>query len=177
MWAMFLLPVGSCPDLAALRSPRVVSSFNDTSLTGFWYESAFIDVAQVGATCQTLNGSRAASGVVSMDFKVRYGPVPFTIIELYTPGMQAGLYTKRAKMPGGKLLELATAVVDVDPETLILFSCLDLVATHVQELVVATRTPAPASNVTDALLARARALGVPFTDTSVKRVDHSHCAR
>lgn len=45
----------SCPDLAALRSSRVASNFDAADLTGYWYEQAFIDPAQLAASCQTLN--------------------------------------------------------------------------------------------------------------------------
>lgn len=48
-----------------------------------------------------------------MAFAVKYGPIPFTITELYSPHGEVGYYIKRAKMPGAKLLELPTVVVDV----------------------------------------------------------------
>jgi hypothetical protein len=52
-----------------------------------FYEQAYSDLAQVLASCQTLNCSfttPAAAGV--MAFKVKYyGAIPFTIQELYTP--------------------------------------------------------------------------------------------
>lgn len=132
---------------------------------------------QVGASCQTLNGSLASTGVVSMDFSVRYGALPFTIVELYTPRDLPGLYTKRASEPGGRLLQLASVVVDITSETLIIFSCLDLSPfPPITELVIASqRIPASGANVTDALIARAHMLGVPFSDRDVKRVDHASC--
>merc|ERR1712216_1063110 len=101
-----------CPDLSPFRSAHVKDAFNPNELAGFWYEQAYIDVAQVGASCPTLNSTVATdgSGEVSMDFKVKYGPVPFTITEVYTPtakdAAHAGLYMKNAKGfgPGSKLL-------------------------------------------------------------------------
>jgi hypothetical protein len=62
-----------CPALAPLRSPRVLSEFNPARLEGLWYEWAFEDVAQVGATCQTLNATyHPATGVIDMAFAVHY---------------------------------------------------------------------------------------------------------
>ena len=139
----------SCPaDLTALRSDFVASSFTPDMLDGFWYEHAFIDVAQVGASCQTLNATHDAAGAVSMDFKVRYGPIPFTIVELYTPQNASvpGWFIKNAQMPGGKLLNLPTVAVDVHTyggeDTMTLYSCIaPLHAAQVNELVFASRSP------------------------------------
>ena len=76
----------SCPDITKFRSKTMAASFDPARLTGFWYEHAYIDIAQVGASCQTLNSTYdAASGLISMPFAVKYGPIPFTIVELYTP--------------------------------------------------------------------------------------------
>ena len=71
----------------------------------------------MGAACQTLNSTRAASGIVSMDFSVRYGPISYALVEVYTPHGRPGLYTKHAKLPGGRLLRLRTVVVDVLKDT------------------------------------------------------------
>merc|ERR1711988_934197 len=116
----------ACPDLESMRSESVISHFDPAQLTGFWYEQAFMDIAQVGASCPTLNSTRTESDVVSMDLKVKYGFIPFTITELYTPEGTPGIYNKNAKMPGGGLLNLATVVVDVQPAYMILFSCIDV---------------------------------------------------
>lgn len=62
-----------CPALPPLRTPSVASGFNTTRLVGFWYEWAFEDPAQVGATCQTLNATQQPGGVVDMAFAVHYG--------------------------------------------------------------------------------------------------------
>ena len=76
----------SCPDITKFRSKTMAASFDPARLTGFWYEHAYIDIAQVGSSCQTLNSTYdAASGLISMPFAVKYGPIPFTIVELYTP--------------------------------------------------------------------------------------------
>ena len=43
---------GKCPaDMTAFRSDKVVNSFDPAMTDGLWYEHAFIDIAQVGASC------------------------------------------------------------------------------------------------------------------------------
>ena len=82
-------------------------------MVGLWYESAFIDIAQIGASCQTLNTTyNETSGRLTMPFAVKYGPIPFTIVELYDPQSEKGMYLKHVNMPGGKLLKLDTVIVD-----------------------------------------------------------------
>ena len=160
----------ACPaDLASMRSARVVSSFDAASLTGMWHEQAYIDVAQVGSACQTLNGTLTAAGELSMRFRVKYGPVPFALTETYTPMANAssGLYWKRARVPGGGLLKLRTVVVDVSPAAggvFVLFSC----AGPIKELVVASRTSTLDNETLAESLALAHRLGVPFEDADVK---------
>lgn len=170
----------SCPSLAALRSPRVkAASFSSAALSGMWYEQAFIDIAQVGASCQTLNGTASADGGLSVDFHVTYvGKVlPFTITEVYKPDdATAGVYMKHAQMPGGKLLNLPTVVVDVSPQSYVLFSCLELpLLPPVMELVVVTRGAAANATLVASLLGLAKQLGVPFEAADVRRVDHHGC--
>ena len=160
----------ACPaDLSSMRSARVVSSFDAASLTGMWHEQAYIDVAQVGSKCQTLNGTLSAVGELSMRFRAKYGPVPFALTETYTPMANAssGLYWKRAQVPGGKLLKLRTVVVDVNPAAggvFVLFSCVGLI----KELVVASRTGTLDNETLAESLAMAHKLGVPFEDADVK---------
>jgi hypothetical protein len=169
-----------CPALAPLRSAHVNgTSFAPTELSGFWYEAAYIDVAQIGATCQTLNftvgGGASGGGLgLSAKFRVKYGPLPFTITEVYKPSGFQGGYSKHAAMPGGQLLVLPTVVVDVTPKTLILFSCVSVpFVGHVSELVVATRSASPAPDAISQQLALAQELGVPFTKGDVKWSNHS----
>ena len=79
----------------------MAASFDPARLTGFWYEHAYIDIAQVGSSCQTLNSTYdAASGLISMPFAVKYGPIPFTIVELYTPFPNAT--STKAYVTGGE---------------------------------------------------------------------------
>ena len=113
-----------CSTLLELcRSGTVASSFDPAKLNGMWYEQAYTDIAQVGASCQTLNSTfvqppnpaSSNDGNVVMAFKVNYGKIPFTITELYTQNQPPvnGFYTKTAEMPGGKFLKLSTVFVDV----------------------------------------------------------------
>merc|ERR1719453_657971 len=171
---LLLLPhraAATCPDLAAYRSPRVAGGgFDPARLTGLWYESAFIDIAQVGASCQTLNASYdATSGRVTMPFAVKYGPIPFTIVELYDPENATGMYLKHVNMPGGKLLKLDTVMVDVTApnatapyETLTMVSCV----LGVQEVIFAMRVPLDAQNhaMLDKMKATAKGLGATWDD-------------
>ena len=171
---------GSCPDLASLRSSRVLAAgFSAAALSGMWYEQAFVDVAQLGASCQTLNGTASADGTLSVDFAVTYlgRAVPFTMAEVYEPNTShAGLYTKHALVPGGKLLRLPTVVVDVTAEAYVLFSCLELpLLPPLTELVVATRTRRANETLVQSRLALAARLGVPVAPDDVQRVDHSGC--
>jgi hypothetical protein len=147
-----LISASKCPDITAFRSDRVQKSFDPVShslsrhftqssllllqklLDGFWFEHAFIDIAQEGASCQTLNSTfNPTTDKISMAFKVDYAFVPFTIIENYAPkGNVTGYYTKKAQMPGSALLTLPTVVVDVIPsssgdkyDAMTLYSCID----------------------------------------------------
>lgn len=118
-----LPPLSRSTLLELCRSGTVASSFDPAKLNGMWYEQAYTDIAQVGASCQTLNStfvqppnpSSSNDGNVVMAFKVNYGKIPFTITELYTQNQPPvnGFYTKTAEMPGGKFLKLSTVFVDV----------------------------------------------------------------
>jgi len=175
----------TCPDLAALRTPRVAASFDGARLEGLWFEQAFVDVAQVGSSCQTLDFSYSrASGLLSANFRVTYAGLPFTIVENYSPNRtDRALFVKKAQMPGAGLLTLPTAVVDVSPgrngsrlySELIMYSCTTKLGARISELVIATRTP----TVDDAALARLEALavaqGVGMQASQIKRSNHTKC--
>ena len=168
-----------CPDLDSFRTPSIAAGFDPHTIDGFWYEQAYSDPAQVGSTCQTLNSTASADGSFSMAFRVLYigKHIPFTINEAYTPtGKGPGLFSKRAEMPGGKLLELATVVVATEP-SLILFSCLkEPLIPAVTEIVIATRDKQVDDAVVQAALALAAKQGVPgASNSSTKRVSHSGC--
>ena len=47
-----LEPNAVCPsDITSYRTDAVVNSFDPAMLDGVWYEHAFIDAAQIGASC------------------------------------------------------------------------------------------------------------------------------
>ena len=167
-----------CPDLDSFRTPAIAAGFDPHAIDGYWYEQAYSDPAQVGSTCQTLNSTASSDGSFSMAFRVIYvGKLPFTINEAYTPtGKGPGLFSKRAEMPGGKLLELATVVVATEP-SLILFSCLkEPLIPAVTEIVIATRDKQVDDAVVQAALALAAKQGIPgASNSSTKRVSHSGC--
>ncbi len=49
-----------------------------------------------------------------MALSVKYGPIPFTITEIYDAnGTYPGVYKKHVDMPGGQLFILPTVFVDV----------------------------------------------------------------
>jgi hypothetical protein len=143
----------ACPDLTQFRTDAIKTSFDPAMLVGFWYEQAYTDIAQAGSSCQTLNttyvdpSAAKDPGMLSMDFKVKYGPLPFTIVEQYRPqdATTKGWYKKKADMPGGGLIVLPTVVVDAtlsadktQYDTMTLYSC----DVGVTELVFATRVKA-----------------------------------
>lgn len=176
---------GTCPDLAAMRSERVRNTFDGARVQGVWYEHAYIDVAQVGASCQTLDAHfNASTHALSMDFRVTYGPVPFTIVEDYAAnGTVRGLFVKRAEMPGAGLLTLPTVVVDaaLPPDggtrydSITLFSCTTKLGLLVTELVMATRAPTIEPAQLAAMKQEARLLGVPFQSSDLQLVNHTGC--
>ena len=115
------------------------------------------------------------------DFKVDYGPIPFTIVEQYSKGDAVGLYSKTAKMPGSKLLTLPTVIVDVQADfdgnpydRIILYSCLDVLdAVPIVELVFITRVKSPSDTYLAAMEKTARDLGVSWDSTKLKVTDQT----
>ena len=172
----------ACPDLSHYRSNHVVNAFDPSRLVGLWYESAFIDVAQVGASCQTLNTTyNATSGELIMPFAVKYGSIPFTIVELYDPQSTKGMYLKHVNMPGGNLLKLNTVIVDATAQndtapydTLTMISCVS-VGISVNEVIFAQRAPLDASNlpVLRSMEAVARGLGAKRNEKSLQLVNRT----
>lgn len=67
----------TCPDIVEFRSAAVKASYDPTKMTGLWYEHAYKDIAQVGATCQTLNATYIASAS-----EVHKSPLPAAAIWL-----------------------------------------------------------------------------------------------
>jgi len=169
-----------CPDLLPYRSSSVQKFFDPSNLVGFWYEQAYADLAQIGASCPTLNFTlNSSTGRLDCDFKVKYSIVPFTIKELYFPvnATELGHYTKQADMPGGKLLKLDTVWVDftVDSnglyDTCIIYSCV----VKVIEVIIATREKYPTNDVLQKVIKSAESLIPNFNGTSLNVVDWSKC--
>ena len=44
-----------CPDILSYRSQEILDSYSPSKMSGMWYEAAYIDIAQIGSKCQTLN--------------------------------------------------------------------------------------------------------------------------
>ena len=66
-----------CPDITTQRSEFVKNQFDASLLVGLWYEHMYIDIAQLGASCERLNATyNDATGVVTSDFIVKYGELP-----------------------------------------------------------------------------------------------------
>jgi len=179
--SMFLASaLASCPDLLGLRSQFVLDNFDAHKLEGLMYEQSYADVAQVGAKCQTLNTTVLPNGIdFNVDFKVDYGPIPFTIVEQYTNNGTMAYYNKNAKEPGGKLLTIQTVVVDVVEsadksryDSVSLYSCIS-VGVSVTEAVIATRTKIMDPTDVKVLEDKFFAQGVPVQ--TLKRVDQSAC--
>jgi len=179
----------SCEAVARLRSEAVQKNFDPALMTGFWYEHSFIDPAQVGASCQTLNATfNPGTNILSTDFSVLYGSQPFTIVERYAPedSMKKGVYKKYVDIPfgipGGSLVKLPTAVVmaELSPDgsrydSVVLSSCSGFLITTIQELVIASRKPSMDEQQLRVLLQAAREQGVNFQEADLQHVDHSRC--
>lgn len=117
-------------------------------------------------------------------FEVKYGPIPFTITEIYDPvnASEPGWYTKHVNVPGGKLLKFATVIVDatMSPDgsqysTLTTFGCVSLLGVPVYELVFATRQKTPPAIVLRTMEATARKLGVMWKPSDLKVVNQTLC--
>ena len=107
-----------CPDLHQFRTSTVLDGFNPTRLEGKWYEVAYEDIAQVGASCQTAENTMTSTGM-EQKFKAKYLDkiLPFSQTYEYQANdpespVEVGMYTKYLK--GAKaLLTLPTVIVDV----------------------------------------------------------------
>mmetsp|Transcript_66866 Transcript_66866/g.184403 ORF Transcript_66866/g.184403 Transcript_66866/m.184403 type:complete len:233 (+) Transcript_66866:265-963(+) len=139
--------VGSCPaDISIYRTSSVTGGDDGDGLdlmkmNGLWYEQAYIDLAQVGESCQVFNntylgeasedlgdGSDGVDGVGGVDgvdghvmsstsgidqkFHVKYGPIPYTLPLHYDTTDQTGVFQRYAQYPGGKFLKFPSVVVD-----------------------------------------------------------------
>ena len=178
--------LAKCPDMAQFRTSRISSegAFKPELLSGLWYEQAYIDFAQIGASCPTMTGNYTNStGVLTMDFAVRYGKLPFSILELYTPINQdePGVYRKRVKMPGSKLTQLDCAFVDATMgsdgmyDTMSIYCCLDILGKQIYEINFATRAETVQQSVIQSMEDVARAAGVTWDENKLHVVNRTGC--
>ncbi|CAE7778665.1 unnamed protein product [Symbiodinium sp. CCMP2592] len=140
--------LGSFDAVAELRSDRVKNGFDPAKLDGMWYEQLYSDFAQGGASCQELE-FRHDVGRLESNFSVLYRGSPFTIKEHYESKGVTGVYRKYVSIPGGfpggSLIGMPTAVVDIIPsgsgtkyDAMILYSCWSELMKVVE---IATRKP------------------------------------
>ncbi|KAH8052437.1 hypothetical protein JL720_14914 [Aureococcus anophagefferens] len=98
----------ACPDLAALPS-AAARGLDPAALAGTFYEQAFYDFAQVGATCQKMTNVVTDDGAIAQSFDVRYGPLPFALPLVYEPTDEPAVFTRSAFHLGS----FPSVVVDV----------------------------------------------------------------
>ena len=115
-----------------------------------------------------------------MSLSVRYGPIPFTIKELWFNGNETGYFIKQADMPGSGLLKFPTVVVDFTMkdgvyDTFTSFGCLNLLGVPTIEIVFSTRERVPAAGVYDNMVQTARNLGIKFGTPNIP--DWSKCPK
>mmetsp|Transcript_144100 Transcript_144100/g.268437 ORF Transcript_144100/g.268437 Transcript_144100/m.268437 type:complete len:754 (+) Transcript_144100:48-2309(+) len=170
--------------LGAFRTEKVKTSFDLSKADGLWYEIAFQDVAQKGASCQTLTNTHdTASGKLSQVFSTRYGPVPFSQTYIYEPDESGEKGVYRKHLNGVKfLVQLPTVVVDVlDGEdgryTLMTeFTSKNILVTDVTELRFLARTPVVTTETFRNMQAVAASVGIKQSIIdSLKIVDHKGC--
>lgn len=182
-----LLALGGCPEsLLPFRTSTVINgAFQESRLEGFFYEQSYKDFAQIGASCQTMNVTATPSlgkngSTMNIDFKVKYGFVPFTINELYTPVTSVGgedvtgAYIKTVDMPGGTLLPISLVVVDAHLDELTgsydrfsMYGCID----GVEELYFVTREKTADADTLQEMYDTVRSVGVDFKDEDLNVVE------
>lgn len=174
-----------CVDLPSLRSSTVLASFDASKLTGTWYENAYTDPGQVGASCQTINNTLTSDGLIVQHFSTRYGIIPFAQTYDYEPVGNATSAVYKKYLTGAKLLlQLPTVVVDVTEGAggtytqMIEYTCKPILGVaSAQELRFLSRERTIAASALAAMKQTAVAAGVPSsTVNSVKDVDYSKCS-
>jgi hypothetical protein len=139
---------------------------------------------QIGASCPTLNVTPTGSGNFTAPFSVKYGPIPFTINEVYaavSTTLLPGMFIKTCRVPGGQFLQLPTAVVDtaLDAtgaiyERLTMYSCIDILgAIPIVELAFFTRSASWDAAVQSDMESIARKVGVTWDEKQLNYVDRS----
>ena len=184
-----------CPDLNDLRSDVVRRSWDETRYNGSWYEIAYHDIAQTGASCQRFENIVNEKGETGFQqkFQAKYGPIPFGQTYRYDPiedvngTVVKGRYT--TYLEGAKvLLQLPAVMVDVRTnnqddndegpyQQFTQFICKEEAGVlKVTELRIAARTKTISDDLLNDLKENAKQLGVPgdLVD-SLKKTDHSKC--
>ncbi|KAH8058182.1 hypothetical protein JL722_6033 [Aureococcus anophagefferens] len=161
----------ACPDLAALPS-AAARGLDPAALAGTFYEQAFYDFAQLGATCQKMTNVVTDGGAIAQSFDVRYGPLPFALPLVYEPTDEPAVFTRSAFHLGA----FPSVVVDVSfdddgaVDALSEYLCSSVAGVDYEEVRVSTR-PGPRG-------ARDRAgEGAPGRglNRTLAPVDHSTC--
>lgn len=171
-----------CPDL---KSMKFEGALDMSKSSGHWYEVAYRDVAQIGASCQQNNNTfEEDTGNVKQSFSTKYGPVPFKQTYVYEPVEdESGLYTKY--LQGARaLLTLPTAILDVvqDDQTGEYSILTEYTCKSVAGVVKATefRISARTKTISNETMTRIKQLaadrGVPEDDIKgLHVVDHAKC--
>jgi hypothetical protein len=174
-------------DLSQYRTDKVKNELDMSKAEGFWYEVMYADIAQVGASCQTMNNTfDGASGKLEQKFKTFYvdNIVPFSQTYTYKPDASGtmGLYKKY--LHGAQaLLTLPTVIVDVTDgsdgryERLIEYTVKSVVGiTHVSELRFSARTKEVDDDTLQQMLDVCTALNIDAKMIErMKKIDHSAC--
>ena len=180
------LAASTCPSPESLRSESTLSDFDSSLIAGHWYEVAYTDPAQAGASCQETNNTVTADGTVSQLFSCNYAVVPFGMVYTYAPRSgddEAGVYDKYVKGTQW-LLNLPTTIVDVrlgdDGEVALMseFTCVDKVGDAVEaiEFRISSREQTIDTDVLNDMMNVARSAGVPnATLEKVAINDYSAC--
>ncbi|CAL1130511.1 unnamed protein product [Cladocopium goreaui] len=145
------------------------------------------DFAGISIVAVQSTGATPNFGLVeAMSRKVIYGArIPFFIREHYrpppAPTHMRGIFAKWVSIPGGipggSLLQLPSAIVDVamtaggEAESLSIYSCL----AGLKVLKIATRSRDAPDTVVEQLVQRALSRGVDLEHESMTRVRHSDC--
>ena len=88
---LFAIARSECPDL---KSMKFKGDLDMSKSAGHWYEVAYRDIAQIGASCQQNNNTyEEETGSVKQSFSTKYGPIPFHQTYVYEPvDGESGLY-------------------------------------------------------------------------------------
>ena len=163
----------ACPDLAALPS-AAARGLDPAALAGTFYEQAFYDFAQLGATCQKMTNVVTDDGAIAQSFDVRYGPLPFALPLVYEPTDEPAVFNRSAFHLGS----FPSVVVDVSfdddgaVDALSEYLCSSVAGVDYEEVRVSTRARVPAPAL---VTAQEKALLAAGLNRTLAPVDHSTC--